>query len=229
MPHVFVETNWVVAYAAPAHHKNPAAVELLTRARAGEFQLHLPALCLTEARHPLMTRCQPRNEANAVRDFLAWAKAGNAAVSEEEDEVVRRVLSMFESRVKAGLGQVGSIFEEIRQDDAVEVFALNDDMLDKAVELSALDVRLNPFDQAVLAALLVRAQELGATGESELSFCELDKDLQPWDKQGRGTQPLKGLYDECGVWVYGDFTLTQPECPEGWPDVPMPPPAQPAD
>jgi hypothetical protein len=31
MRHVFVETNWVVGYAAPAHHKNAAAVELLAQ------------------------------------------------------------------------------------------------------------------------------------------------------------------------------------------------------
>jgi len=171
-----------------------------------------------------MTRCQPRHEANAIRDFLAWAKAGNADVSQEDDAVVRRVLSMFESRVKAGLGHLESIFEEILQDDAVEVFSLNDDMLQRAVELSALDLRLEPFDQAILSSILVRAHELRAAGEADLSFCEQDKDLQPWDRQGRDTQPLRGLYDECGVWVYKDFTLTQPERPDGWPGPPPPPP-----
>jgi hypothetical protein len=50
MRHVFVETNWVFDYAAPGHHKVPEAVTLLERARTRQLQLHLPALCLTEAR-----------------------------------------------------------------------------------------------------------------------------------------------------------------------------------
>jgi len=62
MRHVFVETNWVFAYAAPAHHKRLDAVELLARARANEVRIHLPAPCLTEARLPIMRKCQPRNE-----------------------------------------------------------------------------------------------------------------------------------------------------------------------
>jgi hypothetical protein len=54
MRHVFVETNWVFDYAAPGHHKSLDAVALLDRARANDLQLHLPALCLTEARHVIM-------------------------------------------------------------------------------------------------------------------------------------------------------------------------------
>jgi len=41
MQHVFVETNWLHDYAAPAHHKVPDAVTLLERARRGEFTLHI--------------------------------------------------------------------------------------------------------------------------------------------------------------------------------------------
>ena len=35
MHHVFVETNWLHDYAAPAHHKVPEAVTLLERAQRG--------------------------------------------------------------------------------------------------------------------------------------------------------------------------------------------------
>ena len=49
-PHIFVETNWLFAYAAPAHHQVPAAAELLDRARRGEFTVHMPNICLGEAR-----------------------------------------------------------------------------------------------------------------------------------------------------------------------------------
>jgi hypothetical protein len=48
MRRVFVETNWVVAWAAPAHQKIPAALEqLLDRAASGELTLHLPAICIS--------------------------------------------------------------------------------------------------------------------------------------------------------------------------------------
>jgi predicted nucleic acid-binding protein len=47
---VLVETNWVVDFIAPAHLQSPQAVQLLQRAQAGEFELYVPAICLTEAR-----------------------------------------------------------------------------------------------------------------------------------------------------------------------------------
>ena len=76
---------------------------------------------------------------------------------------------------------------------------------------------LKPFDQAILAAVLVRAEELRRAGEAGLCFCETDSDLQPWDKHGDVKRPLTDLYDTAAVWVYGDFDLRAPERPENWP------------
>src|SRR5438034_9833076 len=73
-PHIFVETNWLFAYAAPAHHQVPAAAELLDRARRGEFTVHMPNICVGEARQAILTKCQPRNETNAIRRFPTWAQ-----------------------------------------------------------------------------------------------------------------------------------------------------------
>jgi hypothetical protein len=36
-------------------------------------------------------------------------------------------------------------------------------------------------------------------GADDLAFCELDSDLQPWDKNDRTKQPLMGLYDSAGM------------------------------
>jgi hypothetical protein len=47
MRHVFVETNWVVDWAAPIHHQDAAAAKLLADAEAGRHRLYLPAVCLT--------------------------------------------------------------------------------------------------------------------------------------------------------------------------------------
>lgn len=52
-------------------------------------------------------------------------------------------------------------------------------MLEQVVTLSTLDLSLKPFDQAILAAILVRAEELRSAGEVDLCFCEADADLQP--------------------------------------------------
>jgi len=56
--HLFVETNWVHDYAAPAHHKVPAAFTLLERAQRGDFILHIPNVSFAEARQSIQTKCQ---------------------------------------------------------------------------------------------------------------------------------------------------------------------------
>ena len=215
MRHVFVETNWVYAYAAPAHHKSLDAVNLLKRVRAGDVQMHLPALCLTEARKPIMTKCQPRHEADAVRRFLSRARV-ERAVSPEQERVTRQVLDRFERQVRVELSQLDDLIASLRNEKGLEVFALNDRMLEQAIDLSALDLSLMPFDQAILAAILVRAGELRAAGETELCFCETDTDLQPWDRKGNSKQPLTDLYSSALVWVYGDFDMAAPERPAKW-------------
>jgi len=83
-------------------------------------------------------------------------------------------------------------------------------MLVRAVELSTQNLDLKPFDQAILAAVLVRAEELGDQGADDVAFCELDGDLQPWDKNGRSKQPLTDLYNSAQLWVYGDFAMENP-------------------
>lgn len=113
MRHVFVETNWVVAYAAPAHHKTPAAIELFDRAAKEEIKLYLPAICIAEARRPIFERFQVRTEADRVRQFLLWARDANI-VDTAEDEATRRVLDRMESRVKADLDNVSDVFSTLK-------------------------------------------------------------------------------------------------------------------
>jgi hypothetical protein len=216
MRHVFVETNWIFGYAAPAHHKRADAVGLLERARKGEVLLHTPALCLTEVRPPIMSKCQPRNEADAVRRFLLRAKS-DGSISTEQDRATREVLDCFESQIRTELRELDDVLASLRRERGVEFFPLNERMLERAVELSLSHLSLKPFDQAILAAILVRAEELRSAGELDVSFCETDADLQPWDKRGEAKHPLVDLYDKAHVWVYGDFDLSDPERPEGWP------------
>jgi hypothetical protein len=61
--------------------------------------------------------------------------------------------------------------------------------------------------------VLVSAARLWNAGERAISFCEADSDLQPWDRYGQAKPPLKDAYDRAHVWVYRDFTLTEPQRP----------------
>jgi hypothetical protein len=215
MRHVFVETNWVVSYAAPAHHRNPDALELFDRAASGEVKLYLPVVCIAEARRPIFERFQSRNQADRVRQFLSWARnAGH--VDAAEDDATRRVLDRMEGREKADLAQLDEAFSNLKGADGIEIFNLSQEMLELCADLSYLKLDLKPFDQAILAAILVRAGRLRVEGVDETAFCELDSDLQPWDKDSNRKEPLAGLYDNARIWVYRDFLLQAPARPSDW-------------
>ena len=178
MRHAFVETNWVVAYSAPAHQQVPTAAKLLDDAKAGQLKLYLPALCLTEARHPLRTKYQPRSTADSFRRYLGWATR-QGRVNVDAAEIVRVVLDQYETSVSAELDEIDERLTAIARHSGIEVFALSEAMLAKAVELSTMNLDLKPFDQAILAAVLVRAGQLRDQGAGDVVFCELDSDLQP--------------------------------------------------
>jgi hypothetical protein len=213
MRNVFVETNWVVDYCAPAHQRALAAINLLEAARSGKIIVHLPAPCLTEARSAIRIKFQPK-EANRLREFLKWAKAnGHLEATVVED--TRKVLDQFEQLVKQDLDNLEARLKGLNAEIGCDVFSLSTDMLERSISLTT-EVELKPFDNSVLAAILVRAHELLKEGENDLAFCELDSDLQPWDKNGNIKPVLTRLYDNARVWVYGDFTMTTPEPPENW-------------
>lgn len=108
------------------------------------------------------------------------------------------------------LEKLDQALASLRKQPGIDVFPLDDAMLERTVELSAQNLDLKPFDQAILAAVLVRAERLRAEAAGDLCFCELDADLQPWDKNGRKKEPLTTLYDSAQVWVYGDFSMEIP-------------------
>jgi hypothetical protein len=120
------------------------------------------------------------------------------------------VLDRYEAAVLAELDNLDLRLNLLLHHPGIEVFPLCDEMLVRSVELSTQNMDLKPFDQSILAAVLVRAEALRDRGADDVSFCELDGDLQPWDKNGRSKQPLAGLYDAAGVWVYGDFAMENP-------------------
>jgi hypothetical protein len=216
MPHVFVESNWLFGVAAPAHHQVPAAAELLDRARHGEFTVHMPNICIGESRQAILRKCQPRKEADAIRRYLSWSEPiGHVTVTNAA--VARGILDKYETSLKRALDDLDLTLRQLIELPYLKVFGLDDDMLDFATKLALDGVALKPFDHAILASVLVRSSRLWDDGEREISFCELDADLQPWDKFGNAIQPLTAKYDQAHVWVYGDFTLADPPRPQGFP------------
>ncbi len=209
MPHVFVESNWLFAFAAPAHHQVPAAAELLERARHGELILHMPNLSIGEARQAIVTKCQPRKEANAIRRFLSWSEPAGR-ITNADAAVTRVVLSKYEDSVRQDLDQLDDTLRRLGNLPYFKIFGLDDEMLDLATQVALDGIAAKPFDYAILASILVRSSRLWNGGERGISFCEMDTDLQPWDKYGNAKPPLAAAYDKAHVWVHGDFTLTQP-------------------
>jgi hypothetical protein len=163
-----------------------------------------------------MRKCQPRNEGDAIRQFLLRAKA-EQAVSPDQERAAREVLDRFEQQVRGELRQLDDVIKSIRTQPGLELFPLNQHMLDRAIDLAQTELSLEPFDQAILAAILGRAEELRSQGETDLCFCVTDADLQPWDKRGNAKDLLTKLYDEALIWVYRDFGMNAPERPDNWP------------
>jgi predicted nucleic acid-binding protein len=135
MRHVFVETNWVVDFAAPEHRQAPGARSLFDKARRRELMLHLPNLCLGEARRVLLTKFQPRGEADAIRHYVRWA-AGVGGLSDGDRSVVIRVVEEFESKVRGELENLDSTFNSLRAESGIEIFPMNDRQLALSIEIS---------------------------------------------------------------------------------------------
>ena len=125
------------------------------------------------------------------------------------------MLQSFEGHVGSGLATLNDKLLEITNAAGVEVLPLDGPMLDMSLELHFKEIELSEFDRAVLATVLTKGRSLRDSGETDVSFCGLDSDLWPWEKRTRRARAeFKKLYDDAGVWVYSDFTLTRPERPE---------------
>jgi predicted nucleic acid-binding protein len=213
---VFVETNWVVDVVAPAHLQSPQAIQLLRRAEAGEFELYLPAICLTEARETVPRRFAPRSRSEDLRKFVRWAR-DEGRIPFEDAEAAFRVFEQFDGLVANELTRVAERLDELATRPHLEVFPLSESMLERQVSVGAANLALKPYDLAILAAFLVKAEELQQAGHGWVGFCELDSDLQPWDKFGARKLILSDFYDAARIWVYGDFLVENiAQLPKGW-------------
>src|SRR6266568_797599 len=151
--HLFVETNWLHDYAAPAHHKVPAAVTLFERAQQGDFILHIPNVSFAEARHSIQARCQPV-DGPGIHRYIRWAHK-NGELNEEKAEGAHRLAERYVQDISKQLSAVPTILQEVAGFSCVRVFALDDEMLNLANELALSRAAQKPFDHAILAGILV--------------------------------------------------------------------------
>jgi hypothetical protein len=217
--HVFVETNWLVRLATPAHNPPPDALELRDSAADGRIRIYLPACCISEARKTIRQKFQPK-EADRLRSFVQWAFE-NKHFDHETAESARKLAASFEGHVLGELAALTETLRAITSAPGVEILSLDDAALDMSLELHFKEVDLSEFDRAVLATVLTKGRSLRDSGETDVSFCGLDSGLWPWQKKtGQPRSELKKLYDDAGVQVYPNFTLTIPERPGGFGHIP---------
>ena len=165
MKHVFVETNWVFQYCAPAHRSTPESHRLVDRAARGDLKLHIPAVSLREGYDSILRKCQP-TALKEIQEFRRWAKA-NQKISDATAKEGEKFIEAYRNCVNAELNTLRSRIGGIDKLHGVEVFALDDRMLDRTIQLRAEVTTLNPFDEAILAAILVKAGDLRDHGETE--------------------------------------------------------------
>lgn len=197
MRHVFAESNWVVDCFAPRPFQSNEARSLLARAQQGEFMLHVASVCLTEATAVIRQKFQPR--APDWHRFREEAQE-EGLVTREQNEALLRFFEVFRTTVLADLSRLDEALDALRLTPGVDVFALDQTMLARALTLRSLGLR--PFDEAILGAVLVRAEGLRTSGAGEALFCTTDGDLQPLPRSGH---KLAQLYAAVGLRVHEDF------------------------
>lgn len=135
----------------------------------------------------------------------------------EDAAAAFRVFDQFDGLVANELTKVSERLDDLANHPALKIFPLSEPMLERQVSLGAMDLSLKPYDLAVLAAILVKGEELRREGHAWTGLCELDSDLQPWDKSGARKPILSELYNNSQIWVYGDFLLEDIDTlPAGW-------------
>ncbi len=124
------------------------------------------------------------------------------------------MLSTFQGQITAELDRLKDTLRDITSAAGVEVLPLDDAMLKMSIDLQFTEIKLDTFDRAILTAVLTKGRSLRDGGATDVNFCTPDSDLLPWEKKtGRPLDELKKLYDDAGVWVYSDFTLSSPPRP----------------
>ena len=170
-----------------------------------------------EARKTVPRKFTPRSRSENLRKFVRWAR-GAGRISPEDAKVTFRIFSQFDRLIDSEIKQrIPERLNALASHPGLSIFPLSEPMLERQVSIGSMGVSLKPYDLAILAAVLVKSEELQQEGYPWVGFCELDSDLQPWDKSGARKPILSDLYDHSRVLVYSDFLLEEINgIPESW-------------
>ncbi|MCU0694562.1 MAG: hypothetical protein MUF54_24545 [Polyangiaceae bacterium] len=208
MKHVFVESNWVYDYCSPRHLRKPDAENLAGRAANGGIVLHVPGICLREGASSVRRKSQPKDA--DIKEFRRWAAQAGEITPEDATAAVR-FLDRYRLRITTDLNDINARLDALVASPGVEAFGLNEAMLQRVLRLRGTvpeDADLKPFDEAILGAVVVRAEELRGAGERDFWFCTLDSDLWPWTKDKTRRPGLERLYRDAGfVDTQGEITV----------------------
>lgn len=129
-------------------------------------------------------------------------------MSKAHSKVIVSFFDQYQKDVRADLGAIDQRLDDLLAEDGVHGFALDDDMLERVLTIRHLpDVQqLKPFDEAILAAVLVSSERLREDSVHDVRFFTKDSDLWPWRPKQDGIRAdLKKLYDDANVWVQSNY------------------------
>lgn len=195
MKHVFVETNFLISLLRPI--PDQAAVDLFGRNDGVGLKLYLPWCSQAEAKRTLTGIINADlGFTDAMMKFAVrrWLEDRTSFDKREVDklktlaeEARAEALTTLDQRIKTTVEKV------VRIDPT-------QDVIEQTLRVFSIKT-LEPFDEMVLGAVLARASELYSSGERELFFCELDRDLASQHPQ------LLQEYSACGLTVQRDFDV----------------------
>lgn len=81
-----------------------------------------------------------------------------------QGDQAQQFIDAYLAAMKSDLDRLATRINEIATLPGVEVFALSDEMLERAISLRSEVPNLKPFDEAILAGILVRAARIPRTG-----------------------------------------------------------------
>lgn len=180
---------------------------LLEHARAGAVKLLIPSICLREGADSVRKKCQPRSA--EFQKFRRSART-DETLSEADSNIVLEFLKLYDAEVSRQLRAIDRRLDELVNWPGVEIFALNDAMLARAIDLRHTPEvqQLKPFDEAILAAVLVQTEEVRKLGAADVRFCTLDTDLWPRSRKTGAIRPgLQKLYEDAGLRIQADFSV----------------------
>jgi hypothetical protein len=104
MRHVFVESNWVFDYSAPAHLRTPDAQKLVEYANRGGMRLYVPGICLREGEDAVRRKCTARI-AKDFLEFRRWA-VQRGELSRNDADAARPLLDRYLGSMQSGLADL---------------------------------------------------------------------------------------------------------------------------